>query len=44
MSGEEEEELVMLKLQVIQRSGRDHTRAQMALIAVYGTLFLEERR
>ena len=31
MSGEEEEDLVMLKLQVIKRSGRDHTRAQMAL-------------
>ena len=42
MSGEEEEELVMPKLQVIQRSVRDHTRAQMIFIAVYGTLLLEE--
>ena len=38
VSGEEEEDLVMPKLQVI------YTRAQMALTAVYGTLFLEERR
>ena len=46
MFGEEEEDLVMLKLQVIRfkRSLRDHTRTQMAIFAVNGTLLLEERR
>ena len=40
VSGGEEEDLVMPKLQVIE----NHTRAQMALISVYGTPLLEERQ
>ena len=34
MSGEEAEELVMPKLQVIQNISEDHIRAQMAFIVI----------
>ena len=44
VSGEEEEDLVMPKLQVIQKISQGSYTRTMALIAVYETPLLEERR